>query len=162
MGPRETGAGAGPEGVWKEAVVEFAAKNGLPVDDVLGGLPFDCNDSAFVLQLEPGIDPHGLVVMLDTGEIPAASEHLVHLRMLSHNARTPSLLTGYYGILPATSRGVYCVRLDARQSVHPAMLIESAVTSLAESFAIGVYELKGWIDEAAAFSVPAAPVQEAN
>jgi hypothetical protein len=133
---------AAPEQLWKQAITEFATRRGLPLDDVVGGKPFACNAYVFRLQYNVDVDPHGLVVMLDLGAIPAHAEDVAQLEMLAHNVRRPALLAGYYGILPGTRHGVFCARLDIRKTQVPAALIAHTVESLALAIPVSQFRLK--------------------
>ncbi len=127
-----------PGAMWRQAVVKFATNRDLRVDNLLNGEMFTCGEIGFRLQYNAEVDPDGLVVLMELGEIPSHSALDVRLEMLSHNARRPSALLGYFGILPGTQKGAYCVRLDLKKSPEPelaiAVMIESLVGSIALSF----------------------------
>jgi hypothetical protein len=127
--------------VWENEVAAFAREHALPADEVLAGQPFVCGQWRFALQRSPQLDPRGLVVMMDLGEIPEATAARVQLEMLAHNARRPSALLGHLGILPGTNRALYCVRLDQEKTDEPAALIAATVQSLAASLSSSLGKL---------------------
>lgn len=132
--------------VWKAAVVEFANEHALPAEAVLRAEPFVWGPWRFALHRSEQLDPHGLVVVMDLGEIPEATAAQVHLEMLAHNARRASFVLGYLAIMPSTNRAVYCVRLDDRKSGEPAALIAAVVGFLATSLASSLGNLKSMFE----------------
>jgi hypothetical protein len=132
--------------VWKAAVIEFANEHALPADAVLDGEPFLCGSWRFALRQNTELDPHGLVVMMDLGEIPEATAAHVQLEMLAHNARRASPVLGYLGIMHGTNRAMYCVRLDERKTDEPAALIAAIVQSLSKSLANSLGNLQSMFE----------------
>jgi hypothetical protein len=132
--------------VWKAAVVEFANEHALPAEAVLGAEPFVWGRWRFALHRSEELDPHGLVVVMDLGEIPEATAAQVQLEMLAHNARRASFVLGYLAITPGANRAVYCVRLDERKSGEPAALIAAVVGFLAASLANSLDDLKSMFE----------------
>lgn len=125
-------------GVWELAINQFAGANGLDAKHLLACAPFQCNGEVFRLQHDPRLDLHGLVLLFELGEIPGATAHEVHLRMLGHCASTAAVLTGFYAVLPGTNMGAYCMRLDART---PGDLV-ALIANVAESLANNVQQLR--------------------
>lgn len=131
-----------PERIWRQAISEFAAAHGLPVDEVLNGGAFICNGLGFRLQYNVELDADGLVVVMDLGPIPDESAHAIQLQMLMNNARRPSALMGYFGMPLRSRRGAYAVRLDLQKTRQPATAIKAMVEGLAQSTFTSLNSLK--------------------
>lgn len=130
----ESQAGASPSPVppaYLSAIERYAHATGLDAQALAAGQGFETEDATFFLVHYGNLDPDGLTVMMDAGELPDDPHLSAALTgpMLQLNAAAPSVVHGYYGYDPESDRLMHCTRIPLDRVADSAAAIASIVRS---------------------------------
>jgi len=127
----------GPDGIpeaYRRAVKEFASRLGIDAGALMRGEQLNCGGMGFWLQQYGHLDPGGLTVLVDLGELPqdAAGQAVVFRQLLENNVTTPAGLSGCYGLIPDSSTCVLSVRVGLDQVESGGDAVGRFITALLE------------------------------
>ena len=113
------------------AITGFARNLSLDEDRVLCGAPLQVQGLTFRVVHSGEMDPKGITVMLEIGDVgdqPLNADLLAHLLM--QNFSRPSALAGYFAMAPEINAIVFCVRIDLDKFDDGAVAIAQLITGL--------------------------------
>lgn len=131
-----------PSPLFLEVIQNVGARIGLDPQQIAGGAPIEFKGVTFWLAHHGAMDPEGLVLSINMGEITAEFEAAMFRQMLEHNAMTPAAVGGYYSLLPGTGTAMFCVRMNLARASNAA----DAVLAYVGLFAHQVDEFTGLME----------------
>ena len=134
---------------YRRAVQEFAAHLDLDAEAMIRGERINCGGIGFWLQQYGHLDPKGITIMTDLGELPQdpAEQAYVYRRLLENNVTTPAGLSGCYGVIPDSSVCVLSVRIALDQVESGGHAVGQFITALVDGFNQAHQVMVGAVDE---------------
>lgn len=135
--------------LYRQAVQEFAAHLELDADALMRGERLNLGGMGFWLQQYGHLDPTGITIMVDLGELPrdAAQQIVVYRQLLENNVTTPAGLSGCYGVVPDSSVCVLSVRIALDKVESGGQAVGQFLTALLEGFNLSHQVIVGAVDE---------------
>lgn len=154
----EIGADGIPE-AYRSAVQEFAGHLELDADALMRGERLILGGMGFWLQQYGHLDPRGITIMVDLGELPQDPDQkaLVYRQLLENNVTTPAGLSGCYGVIPDSSVCVLTVRIALDKVESGGNAVGEFLTALLDGYNQVHQVIVGAVDELAKQS--AGPVE---
>ncbi|MGE0329483.1 MAG: hypothetical protein AB7P37_02185 [Ramlibacter sp.] len=135
--------------LYRNAVQEFATHLELDADALVRGERLNLGGMGFWLQQYGHLDPTGITIMVDLGELPQdpAQQIVVYRQLLENNITTPAGLSGCYGVIPDSSVCVLSVRIALDKVESGGHAVGQFVTALLEGFNLSHQVIVGAVDE---------------
>jgi len=142
----------GPDGIaeaYRHAVQEFAGHLELDADALMRGERLNLGGMGFWLQQYGHLDPRGITIMADLGELPQdpTEQAFVYRQLLENNVTTPAGLSGCYGVMPGSSVCVLSVRIALDQVESGGHAVGQFITALVDGFNQAHQVMVGAVDE---------------